>query len=108
MKIVVIEPWAPHPSAAPLTERQEDGLAVAANGTRTCVGGWQVVYGGVEVGAYNEGDVPTIFADVDLGDGYRTWNGGCFRDVNWMQRRPHLYGAEIDIHCYGSLAELPS
>ena len=58
--------------------------------------------------AYNEGDVPTIIADVDLGDGYRTWNGGCFRDVNWMQRRPHLYGAEIDANCYGSLAEVPS
>ena len=76
MKILAIETWAPHPSAAP----------------------WGLTFS----------DVPTIFADVDLGDGYRTWNGGCFRDVNWMQRRPHLYGAEIDIHCYGSLAELPS
>ena len=45
-----IEPWAPHPSAAPLTERNDDRLAVAANATRTCVGGWQIVYSGVEPG----------------------------------------------------------
>jgi predicted amidohydrolase len=43
-----IEPWAPHPMAAPRTEREgDDGLMVAANGTRTCVGGWQVRYSGV-------------------------------------------------------------
>ncbi len=49
-----------------------------------------------EILAWNDGDRPFITADVDLDDGYRTWNGGCFRDVNWLQRRPHLYGAFID------------
>ena len=45
-----IEPWAPHVKAAPLTEQNGDTLAVAANGTRTCVGGWQLTYSGVETG----------------------------------------------------------
>ena len=46
--------------------------------------------------AWNEGDQDWISATIDLQDGYRTWNAGCFRDVNWMQRRPHLYQAEVD------------
>ena len=50
MKVKAIETWAPHPLAAPLTERQDERLAVASNGTRTCVGGWQVVYDGVKPG----------------------------------------------------------
>jgi predicted amidohydrolase len=41
--------------------------------------------------AWNEGDRDFVIATVELDDGYRTWAGGCFRDVNWMQRRPHLY-----------------
>jgi predicted amidohydrolase len=41
--------------------------------------------------AWNEGDAEYIVADVALDDGYRTWNGACFRQVNWMQRRPHCY-----------------
>ncbi|MEO2004439.1 MAG: carbon-nitrogen hydrolase family protein [Candidatus Poribacteria bacterium] len=45
-----------------------------------------------EILAWNEGDRDYIIATLDLDDGYRTWNGGCFRDVNWLQRRPHLYG----------------
>ena len=45
-----------------------------------------------EILAWNEGDKPFVLADVDFEDGYRMWNGACFRDVNWMQRRPHLYG----------------
>jgi predicted amidohydrolase len=47
LKIERIEPWAPHPSAAPLTKKNDDQLAVSSNGTRTCVGGWQIVYSGV-------------------------------------------------------------
>ncbi len=49
-----------------------------------------------EILAWNEGDQDWVSATVELQDGYRTWNGGCFRDVNWMQRRPHLYSAEVD------------
>ena len=43
-------PWAPHPTAAPLTSRDGEKLVAAANGTRTCVGGWQCVYTGVTPG----------------------------------------------------------
>lgn len=53
--------------------------------------------------AWNEGDRPTITADVRLKDDYRTWNGGCFTDVNWMQRRPHIYGDFVDEQNVGSL-----
>lgn len=56
-----------------------------------------------DVLAWNEGDADYVFADVELNDGYRTWNGGCFRDVNWLQRRPHLYGAFVDPNNIGSL-----
>lgn len=50
LKLESVEPWFPHEKAAPLTERQDDVLAVAANGTRTCVGGWQLTYSGVAAG----------------------------------------------------------
>lgn len=53
--------------------------------------------------AWNEGDQDFIEVTVELEDGYRTWNGGCFRDVNWMQRRPHVYGAFVDPDNLGSL-----
>ncbi|MBN1670425.1 MAG: carbon-nitrogen hydrolase family protein [Kiritimatiellae bacterium] len=53
--------------------------------------------------AWNEGDSEFVQATVELDDGYRSWNGGCFRDVNWMQRRPHLYGAAVDEFNVGSL-----
>jgi N-carbamoylputrescine amidase len=46
-----------------------------------------------EVLAYNDGNQDLVVADVARDDGYRKWNGGCFRQVNWRQRRPHLYGA---------------
>ena len=41
---VAIETWAPHPKAAPKTERRESVFAIDANGTRTCTGGWQWQY----------------------------------------------------------------
>lgn len=53
--------------------------------------------------AWNEGDQEIIEATVGLEDGYRTWNDGCFREVNWMQRRPHLYQAFTEIENQGSL-----
>jgi len=53
--------------------------------------------------AWNEGDVPTILANVQFNDGYRTWNGGCFSDVNWMQRRPYIYGEYTNDQNVGSL-----
>ena len=52
MTPVAIIPWAPHPQAAPITERTDDVMCAAANGTRTLSGGWQLEYEGVEPGAY--------------------------------------------------------
>ncbi len=49
-----------------------------------------------EVLAWNDGTQDVIAADVARDDGYRKWNGLCFRQVNWRQRRPHLYGAYGD------------
>ena len=53
--------------------------------------------------AWNEGDADSIFAEVDLGLNYRYWNGSSLRDTNWIQRRPHIYGAFTDPNCFGSL-----
>ena len=47
---VHFQAWAPHPAAAPVTERDGDRLTIAANGTRTCTGGWQLHYSGVTPG----------------------------------------------------------
>src|SRR5688500_18631759 len=46
----VVEPWAPHSSAAPRTERRDGRFAIDANGTRTCTGGWQWRYDGITPG----------------------------------------------------------
>ena len=53
--------------------------------------------------AYNDGTRDIVEARVPAADGYRTWNGGCFREVNWLQRRPHLYGAYVETENRGSL-----
>ena len=42
--------------------------------------------------AWNEGD-QDISRQVNLDDGYTSMGGVCFREVTWMQRRPHLYHA---------------
>lgn len=56
-----------------------------------------------DVLAWNEGDSEFIHAEVPRTDGYRTWHGGCFRSVTWVQRRPHLYGRYADEACFGGL-----
>ena len=56
-----------------------------------------------EILAWNEGDRDFIQADVQLDDDYRVGNGGCFREINWMQRRPHLYQSFADEWNLGSL-----
>ena len=43
---------------------------------------------------------------VNLDDGYRTFTDGSFVEVNWLQRRPHLYGAFVDESNVGSLEEV--
>jgi predicted amidohydrolase len=49
-----------------------------------------------DVLAWNEGDRDSISTVVDLDAPARCWNGATFRDMQWMQRRPHLYGALLD------------
>ena len=56
-----------------------------------------------EIVAWNEGDADAIFAAVDLDGGYKIFDGDDLVDVNWVQRRPHVYGALVDPNCYGSL-----
>lgn len=56
-----------------------------------------------DVLAWNDGDQDAICAEVDLGRELRVWNGGCFVDANWLQRRPHLYGPFCDVRNVGSL-----
>ena len=65
LRIESVMPWAPHPTAAPLSERRDDLLVVAANGTRTCIGGWQLVYSGVVAGETYSIQVDAGFADLD-------------------------------------------
>jgi hypothetical protein len=44
------DPWAPHPKAAPITEKRGGVFALDANGTRTCSGGWQWRFDGIVPG----------------------------------------------------------
>lgn len=53
--------------------------------------------------AWNDGTEDVIAATVDLDDGFRPSSKGCYRGVNWMQRRPHVYGAFVDRENMGSL-----
>ena len=55
--------------------------------------------------AYNDGTQEVITACLRAEDGYRTWNGGDFRGINWMQRRPHVYHAYTDQTNSGPLRE---
>ena len=65
LEVVRMRPWAPHPQAAPLTEESGDRLTIGANGTRTCVGGWQIDYAGVEAGETYCIQTRVRFSDVD-------------------------------------------
>ena len=46
--------------------------------------------------AWNEGDQEFTTATLPAEDGYRLWNGGDFREVTYLLRRPHLYGRYTD------------
>ena len=48
LKLETIQPWTPHPSAAPLIERNDSLFIIRANGTRTCIGGWQMTFVGAK------------------------------------------------------------
>ena len=100
-----IQPWSPHSKAAPITEREGDALSVVSNGTRTCVGGWQVSYSGVETNAayrvtwdVQYEDIIQVedmleclayWGDIDEDSSRRT-----FKDVvNWYYLLPEKTGA---------------
>lgn len=46
--------------------------------------------------AWNEGDQEIIEATLPASDSYRIWDGGDFREVTFLLRRPHLYGVYSD------------
>ena len=48
LKLESIQPWVPHPKAAPVTGREGNTLSITSNGTRTCVGGWQIEFSGAQ------------------------------------------------------------
>ena len=56
-----------------------------------------------DVLAWNEGDREWIAATVNPQDVCRYWTGEELRDVNWVQRRPHLYAEYAKPSNYGSL-----
>jgi predicted amidohydrolase len=43
--------------------------------------------------AWNDGSRDFVYAMVERNDGFRCQTGGCFREITWKQRRPHLYSA---------------
>jgi predicted amidohydrolase len=53
--------------------------------------------------AWNEGYQEFTTATLPAEDGYRTWDGGDFREVTYLLRRPHLYGAYSDVNNLGPL-----
>lgn len=54
--------------------------------------------------AWNEGDREVITATLPADDGYRIWNGGDFKEVTFMLRRPGLYGIYSDENNLGPLS----
>ncbi|MBM4019278.1 MAG: carbon-nitrogen hydrolase family protein [Planctomycetes bacterium] len=53
--------------------------------------------------AWNEGDQEFTTATLPADDGYRIWNGGDFREVTFLLRRPHLYRIYSDESNLGPL-----
>ena len=54
--------------------------------------------------AWNDGDREVITATLPAEDGYRVWNGGDFKEVTFLLRRPGLYGIYADEDNLGPLA----
>ena len=65
VKLETAEPWAPHPAAAPRTRKTEGGaFEIAANSTRTCLGGWQFNYSGASPGQAYLVEVEVEYEDI--------------------------------------------
>ena len=75
-------------------------MAIARNG----VHGSCIIDRSGQILAWNAGDQEIIEATVPAEDGYRIWNGGDFREVPFLLRRPQLYGAFSDEANLGPLA----
>ncbi len=58
-----------------------------------------------EILAWNDGTEEMIFATLPAEDGYRLWNGGDFREVTFLLRRPHLYKTYSDTNNLGPLKD---
>lgn len=65
-KLESVIPWTQHPKAAPKTMRDGDTLIIAANGTRTVAGGWQIRYSGIQPGTTFRIDVPCTVRDIQF------------------------------------------
>ncbi len=50
IELTRVETWTPHPGAAPVMRKAKGGVGIAANGSRTCCGGWQFVLKGIRGG----------------------------------------------------------
>ncbi len=58
--------WCFHAEAAPILTKGRDGrLRIAANGTRSCSGGWELRYGGVVPGAVYHIEMDVSYDDLD-------------------------------------------
>lgn len=51
--------------------------------------------------AWNEGDQEIIEATLPGTADYRMWDGGDFREITFLLRRPHLYQLYTDENCLG-------
>ena len=66
LKLIKFVPWVGHPSASPVLTREANGtLSVAANGTRTCMGGWQAHYTNVTPGQSYHVQWDVDYEDLD-------------------------------------------
>ena len=62
LKLESIAPWSADPRVAPKSAKENDGaLVLEANGTRTCAGGWQLLYSGIEPGRWYDIAVEVAF-----------------------------------------------
>jgi hypothetical protein len=55
--------------------------------------------------AFNEDDQDFVWAEAP-GEPYGEGDGYCFRDVNWVQRRPRLYGMFVGENGWGDAQPL--
>ena len=46
LALTQIQPWSPHSTTAPVMRQEGQVLTTQANGTRTCIGGWQLTFSG--------------------------------------------------------------